>query len=75
MGGSRKQNTDLTGPDQTYTILMFVNNNNISITASLFNSIYETPSIPQQWLKLVFIPIPKKNNLRKCNYRHKFNVI
>ena len=55
------------GPDGIYPeILKLINTDNIVILVELFNNIYQAGELPKDWLKSIFIPIPKKSNARKC---------
>lgn len=38
----------------------------IDIHDPLFNKIYETRRIPQEWLVSIFLVLPKKKNTSKC---------
>ncbi|CAG9827551.1 unnamed protein product [Diabrotica balteata] len=54
--------------DDTPTeLLKLIENDNIKVVVRLFNSIYNTGVIPADWLKSIFIAIPKKHNARKCS--------
>ncbi|CAG9837411.1 unnamed protein product [Diabrotica balteata] len=44
-----------------------IENDNIKVVVRLFNSIYNTGVIPADWLKSIFVTIPKKHNARKCS--------
>ena len=42
----------------------------VKVLHSIFQQIWKTQQWPQNWKRLVFIPIPKKGNAKKCsNYR------
>ena len=55
------------GPDDVHgEILKLLETPQITAITRLFNNIYETGHLPKDWLLSIFIPIPKKNNTRKC---------
>lgn len=56
------------GPDNVYTeMLKLLDQENLQRLTDLFNKIYSSGTYPRDWLKSVFIPIPKKNTSRKCS--------
>lgn len=56
------------GPDGIYPeMLKLINEGNIEIFVSLYNRIYDSGKIPQDWLESIFIPLPKKPNPQHCN--------
>jgi len=59
------------GPDEVFTeMLKHLNGANISTITQLFNKIYDTGIISSEWLKSVFITLPKKTSSRRCeDYR------
>ncbi|XP_077301158.1 uncharacterized protein LOC143921680 [Arctopsyche grandis] len=48
-------------------LLKLLDEEGIRILTKLFNQIYETGKIPQEWLQSTFIPLPKKNKPTGCN--------
>lgn len=57
-----------TGPDDIPTeLLQMIKEENIGILVKLFNAVYATGDIPEDWLKSVFIPIPKKQRAKRCS--------
>lgn len=61
------------GSDQIYPeVLKLINEENIDLFVILFNKIYDTGRIPQDWLESIFVPLPKKTNPRTC---HDFRLI
>ena len=59
------------GPDKVCTeLLKQLNEENFPIITQLFNKIYDTGIIPLEWLKSIFITIPKKTSGHRCeDYR------
>lgn len=56
------------GPDDIpVELLQLINEKNIDILVKLFNDVYNTGEIPEEWLRSVFITIPKKQRARRCN--------
>ena len=39
----------------------------MQVLHSIYQQIWKTPHWPQDWKKLVFIPIPKKGNAKECS--------
>ena len=39
----------------------------LAVLLSLFNTIYESGILPSDWLKSVFVPLPKKSKAKTCN--------
>lgn len=57
-----------TGPDEIPTeILKLLRENGLQLLVSLFNSIYDRGVIPSDWLKSIFITIPKRSNAKECS--------
>jgi len=56
------------GPDQIHIeIIKLLEEENIDTLVRLFNKIYSTGVIPQEWLTSEFIPIPKKASAKRCD--------
>ena len=56
------------GPDEIPTeIIKLINDKNMNYLLRLFNTIYDTGVIPQDWLKSTFVALPKKQHPKKCN--------
>ncbi|CAH2096300.1 unnamed protein product [Euphydryas editha] len=56
------------GPDEiTCDVLKLLEHDNIDALTNMFNLIYDSGEIPDDWLKSVFITLPKKPNARKCS--------
>lgn len=43
----------------------FINTDNIDILVEFFNKLYQAGELPKDWLKPIFIPIPKKFTTNK----------
>lgn len=57
-----------TGPDNIpIEFLKALDDRNLTQLTIMLNKIYETGEIPKDWLKSVFIPLPKKNNPKSCD--------
>ncbi|CAH1224416.1 unnamed protein product [Diabrotica balteata] len=48
-------------------LLKLVEEDNLEVLADLFNTVYDTGIIPQEWLKSAFITIPKKQAAKECS--------
>lgn len=56
-----------TGPDGICgDLLKLMKEDHLDILTDLFNYVYDTGNIPDEWLISAFIPIPKKPTARKC---------
>lgn len=56
------------GPDQIpIELIKLFNDDVIDVLLDLFNRIYDTGEIPEQWLSSTFVLIPKKPNPRECS--------
>ena len=53
-------------------------NNAVKVLHSICQQIWKTQQWPQDWKKLVFIPIPKKGNAKECpttTQLHSFHML
>lgn len=56
------------GPDQLHIeMIKLLEEEHIDRLVQLFNEIYSTGVIPQEWLRSEFIPIPKKASAKRCD--------
>lgn len=66
----RQNNNKATGPDQVQAEMLKVmaekESAGLKLITDLFNEIYKTSVIPEDWLRSTFIPIPKKNKAEQC---------
>lgn len=61
------KNNKTPGPDEIPSeLIKLLDDRGIAVLWRLFNKVYETGQYPDQWLSSTFIPLPKKNNARKC---------
>jgi len=57
-----------TGPDDIpVELLKMIQEDNIGILVKLFNTVYITGEIPEDWLKSVLMTLPKKQCAKKCS--------
>ena len=64
----RLKNNKAPGPDQIHEeVLKLLDPEQIKLLTNLFNKIYTGGQIPNDWLMLTFIPLPKKSNATKCS--------
>lgn len=62
------KNKKSAGPDEIPSeLLKLINDKNIDILVSLYNTIYNTGIIPKEMLTSTFICLPKKVNARECS--------
>ena len=47
----------------------------VKVLHSIYQQIWKTHQWPQDWQKLVFIPIPKKGNAKECSNYHTIALI
>ena len=47
----------------------------VKVLHSIYQQIWKTPYWPQDWKKSVFIPIPKKGNIKECSRYHTIVLI
>ena len=51
-------------------LFQILNNDAVKVLHSICQQIWKTQQWPQDWKRSVFIPIPKKGNVKECsNYR------
>ncbi|KAL0893269.1 hypothetical protein ABMA27_014867 [Loxostege sticticalis] len=56
------------GPDEVMTeLIKLIEEDDLEILISLFNKVYTTGIIPEQWLISTFITIPKKSRPKACS--------
>lgn len=56
------------GPDDIHIeIIKLLNDDSIDVLIKLFNDIYESGQMPQDWFHSIFVPIPKKSNANRCD--------
>ena len=47
----------------------------MKVLHSIYQQIWKTQQWPQDWKRLVFIPISKKGNVKECSNYHKIALI
>ena len=47
----------------------------VKVLHSICQQIWKTQQWPQDWKRSVFIPIPKKGNVKECSNYHKISLI
>lgn len=56
------------GPDGVHIeLIKLLGDFGIDVLVKLFNNIYDTGELPDDWLKSSFLPIPKTSNAKTCN--------
>ena len=56
------------GPDEVYVeMLKLLNEESIKVLTHLINKVYESGTVPTDWLKSIFVPIPKKSGANECS--------
>lgn len=62
------KNNKAPGPDEVPAeLIKLLDDRGITVLHRFFNRMYETGQYPTQWISSTFIPLPKKNNARKCD--------
>lgn len=70
------KNKKASGPDEvTVDLLKLIEEDQIKLSVELFNMIYDTGIIPEEWLLSIFIPIPKKLNAKECSEHRTISLI
>ena len=59
-------------PVELFQILKDVS---VKVLNSICQQIWKTQQWPQDWKRSVFIPIPKKGNVKECSYYHTIALI
>ena len=53
-----------------FELFQLLKDDAVKVLQSIYQQIWKTQQMPQDWKKSVFIPIPKKGNAKECsNYR------
>lgn len=64
----KAKNKKACGPDEIPAeLLKILQTNGKQYLLQMFNNIYETGDIPEDWLKSTFITLPEKSNAKKCS--------
>ena len=68
--GSITMNKASRGDGISVELLQILRDDAVKVLHSICQQIWKTQQWPQDWIKSVFIPIPKKGNAKECsNYR------
>ena len=51
-------------------LLQILKDDAVKMLHSIYQQIWKTQQLPQDWKRAVFIPIPKKGNAKKCSNYH-----
>ena len=66
----------VSGGDRTPAELFLIQKGNaVKVLNSIGQQIWKTQQWPQDWKRPVFIPIPKKGNVKKCSNNHTIELI
>lgn len=61
------KNRKASGPDGVpMELIKLTKEDNIGMVLRLFNQIYNSGELPEEWLRSTFITIPKKQHPKKC---------
>ncbi|KAI5718027.1 hypothetical protein M8J77_015079 [Diaphorina citri] len=64
----KSKNRKAPGPDSMHVeVLKILDTETLKILLKQFNDIYSSGHIPEEWLKSIFIPIPKSTYAKRCN--------
>ena len=56
-------------------LFQILKNDAVKVLHSIYQQIWKTLQRPQDWKRLVFIPIPKKGNVKACSNNHTITLI
>ena len=56
-------------------LLQILKDDAVKVLHSICQQIWKTQQWPQEWKEAVFIPIPKKGNVKECSNYHKIVLI
>ena len=56
-------------------LFQILKDNAVKVLHSIWQQIWKTQSWPQDWKRSVFIPIPKKSNVKECSNYHTIALI
>ena len=65
--GSITMNKASGGDEIPVELFQFLEDDAVKVLQSICQQIWETQQWPQNWKRLVFIPIPKKSNTKECS--------
>ena len=73
--GSITMNKTSGGDGITVELFQILKDDAVRVLHSMCQQIWKTQQWPQDWKKLVFIPIPKKGNAKECSNYHTIALI
>ena len=73
--GSITTNKDRGGDGIPVEILKILKDDAVKVLHSICQQIWKTQQWPQDWKRSVFIPIPKKGNVKECSNYHTIALI
>ena len=70
--GLRKHHYEKAGGDYGIPVKLFqiLKDDAVKVLHSIYQQIWKTQHLPQDWKRSVFIPIPKKGNTEECSDCH-----
>ena len=63
------------GDGITVELFQILNNDAVKVLNSICQQLWKTQQWPQDWKRSVFIPIPKKDNVKECSNYHTMALI
>ena len=73
--GSITMNKASGGDGIAVELFQILKDDAVQVLHSIYQQIWKTQLWPQDWKRLVFIPIPKKGNAKECSNYHKVALI
>ena len=73
--GSITTNKASEGDGIPVELFQILEDDDVKLLHSICQQIWKTQQWPQDWKKLVFIPIPKKGNAKECSHYHTIALI
>ena len=73
--GSITTNKANGGDGIPFELFKILNNDAAKVLHSIFQQIWKTQQWPQDWKRSVFIPFPKKGNVKECSDYHTIALI
>ena len=74
--GLKRHHYKASGGDGIPAVLFqILKDNAVKVLCSICQQIWKTQQWPQNWTRLVFIPIPKKGNAKECSNYHTITLI
>ena len=73
--GSITRNKASGGDEIPVKLFQMLKDDAVKVLQSVFQEMWKTQQWPQDWKRLVFIPIPKKGNAKECSKDHTVALI